>query len=127
LRECEELRDLYVAELRASDHQDAAETMLRDWDSFVTFYRYPKELRLRTSNPLESIFSGVRIRTDATRRMKRRDSALYLVFKIVERLSQRWRSLNGGVNLMSLVLDGCVFKDGILQLKDTYQMQAAAD
>ncbi|MCH7800340.1 MAG: IS256 family transposase [Chloroflexi bacterium] len=129
LRECEELRDLYVAELRASDHQDAAETMLRDWDSFVTFYRYPKEhwVHLRTSNPLESIFSGVRIRTDATRRMKRRDSALYLVFKIVERLSQRWRSLNGGENLMSLVLEGCVFKDGILQLKDTYQMQAAAD
>jgi hypothetical protein len=59
--------------------------------------------------------------------MKRRDSALYLVFKIVERLSQRWRSLNGGVNLMSLVIDRCVFKDGILQLKDTYQMQAAAD
>ena len=107
--------------------------MLRDWDSFVTFYRYPKEhwVHLRTSNPLESIFSGVRIRTDATRRMKRRDSALYLVFKIVERLSQRlsqrWRSLNGGVNLMSLVIDRCVFKDGILQLKDTYQMQAAAD
>ena len=84
-------------------------------------------MHLRTSNPLESIFSGVRIRTDATRRMKRRDSALYLVFKIVERLSQRWRSLNGGVNLMSLVLEGCVFKDGILQLKESYQMQAAAD
>ena len=36
LRECEELRDQYVAELRSSDHQDAAETMLRDWDAFAT-------------------------------------------------------------------------------------------
>jgi transposase-like protein len=129
LRECEELRDIYVAELIESGHRDAAETMLRDWESFITFYRYPKEhwVHLRTSNPLESIFSGVRIRTDAARRMKRRDSALYLVFKIVERLSQRWRSLNGGANLMSLVLEGCVFKDGILQRTESFQMQTAAD
>jgi len=76
LEECEELRDLYVAELRANDHQDAAETMLRDWGAFVTFYRYPKRAwaHLRTSNPLESIFSGVRIRIDATRRVERRES-----------------------------------------------------
>jgi len=59
--------------------------------------------------------------------MKRRDSALFLMFKIVERMSQRWRSLNGGENLMSLVLEGCVFKDGILQLRECYQMQVAAD
>jgi len=47
--------------------------------------------------------------------MRRRDNALYLVFKIVERLSRNWRSLNGGGNLMTLVLEGCTFKDGILQ------------
>ena len=84
LSECEELRDLYIAELIESDHRDAAHTLLRDWDAFVTFYRYPKErwVHLRISNPLESVFSGVRIRTDAARRMKRRDSALYLLFKV---------------------------------------------
>ena len=128
LRECEELRDQYVVELRSSDHQDASETMLRNWDAFVTFYRYPKEhwVHLRTSNPLESIFSGVRIRTDATRRMKRRDSAQCLVFKIVKRFSRRWKSLNGGANLMSLALEGCVFKDGILQPRESFQARAAA-
>ena len=128
LRECEELRDQYVVELRSSDHQDASETMLRNWDAFVTFYRYPKEhwVHLRTSNPLESIFSGVRIRTDATRRMKRRDSALCLVFKIVKRFSRRWKSSNGGANLMSLALEGCVFKDGILQPRESFQVRSAA-
>ena len=34
LKECEELRDIYVAELIESGHRDAAETMLRDWESF---------------------------------------------------------------------------------------------
>jgi len=37
------------------------------------------------------------------------------VFKVVERLSGNWRALNGGETLMTLVLEGCVFKDGILQ------------
>jgi hypothetical protein len=127
--ECEQLRDRYIEELLAADHRGAAETVLRDWEEFVTFYRYPTEhwVHLRTTNPLESIFSGVRLRTDATRRMKRRDSALYLVFKVVQRLSQNWRVLNGGANLMSLVLAGCVFKDGILQPGDIHQIEAAAD
>lgn len=127
--QCEQLRERFVEELLAADHRGAAETVLRDWDDFVTFYHYPKEhwIHLRTTNPLESIFSGVRIRTDATRRMKRRDSALYLVFKVVQRLSHNWRALNGGANLMTLVLEGCVFKDGILQRGETLQMDAAAD
>ncbi len=40
---------------------------------------------------LNSVVSGVRLRTDATRRMRRRDNALYLVFKTVERLSLNWQ------------------------------------
>jgi putative transposase len=116
-KECEELRDRYVAELTDRGQRAAAETVLRDWEDFVTFYHYPKEhwIHLRTTNPIESIFSGVRLRTDATRRMRRRDNALYLVFKIVQRLSRNWRTLNGGANLMTLVLEGRKFKDGILQ------------
>ena len=113
--ECERLRDEYVTELRAAGQTPAAETVLRDWDDFVRFYHYPKEhwVHLRTSNPVESIFSGVRLRTNAAKRMRRREAALYLVFKIVRRLSDNWRALNGGENLMSLVLEGCVFRDGI--------------
>ena len=102
---------------RSCYQRAAAETVLRDWEDFITFYHYPKEhwIHLRTTNPIESIFSGVRLRTDATRRMRRRDNALYLVFKIVKRLSQSWRSLNGGANLITLVLEGYEFKGGILQ------------
>jgi len=117
LAECERLRARYVAELYAAGQVAAAETVQRDWDAFVTFYRFPKEhwLHLRTSNPIESLFSGVRLRTEATKRMRTRETALYLVFKLVERLSENWRALNGGENLMTLVLEGCSFKDGLLQ------------
>jgi putative transposase len=116
-KECEELRDHYVAELMDRGQRAAAETVLRDWDDFVTFYHYPKEhwIHLRTTNPIESVFSGVRLRTDAAKRTRRQDNALYLVFKIVQRLSRNWRALNGGANLMALVLEEHKFKDGILQ------------
>ena len=114
--ECERLQDEYVADLRAEGRGDAAETVLRDWESFVSFYDFPMEqwVQLGTTNPMESVFSAVRLRTDAARRMKRRDSALYLVFKVALRLSERWRPLNGGRNLMGLLIDGVRFEDGIL-------------
>ena len=114
--ECERLRDEYVCDLRSEGRGDAAETVLRDWEDFVSFYEFPMEhwVHLRTTNPLESVFSSVRLRTDAARRMKRRDNALYLVYKVVRRLGERWRPLYGGRNLMSLLVDGARFEDGVL-------------
>ena len=115
--------------LRTAGQHSAAATVLRDWEDFVTFYHYPREhwAHLRTTNPLESIFSGVRGRTDTAKWLRRRDNALSLVFKIVERLSGNWRALNGGANLMALVLAGCDFKDGTLQRREVHQLAAAAD
>jgi transposase-like protein len=124
---CEELRDRYVSELLTAGQQPAADTVMRDWDDFVTFYHFPIEhwIHLRTTNPLESIFGGVRIRTNAARRIRRRDNALYLVFKITERLSKNWRPLNGGANLMSLVIEGAIFTNGIRQQKKERELVGA--
>jgi hypothetical protein len=57
--------------------------------------------------------------------MRCRDNALYLVFKVVERLSSHWRGLNGGANLMTLVLAGCSFKDGVLQRQQPQEVVRA--
>ena len=117
-----------MAELRTEGRSDAADTVVRDWDSFVRFYDFPQEhwVHLQTTNPLESVFSAVRLRTDVTRRMKRRDSAPYLVFKVALRLSERWRPLNGGRNLMGLLVDGARFEDGILTELPVSAEQAVA-
>jgi putative transposase len=116
-QECESRRDALADWLRTENQPAAAETLRRDWDDFVTFYDFPSEhwLHLRTSNPIESVFAGVRLRTDVAKRARNRDNALYLVFKVVQRLGRNWRALNGGPNLMQLVLAGAVFKDGRLQ------------
>ena len=126
--ECERLRTAYVADLVSQGQAAAADTLMRDWDDFVRFYQFPQEhwIHLRTSNPIESIFSGVRLRTDAAKRLRQREAALYLVFKIVERLSRNWRTLNGGATLMTLLLEGSGFKDGVLQPRPAPEAIAAA-
>ena len=72
---------------------------------------------MRTSNPIESIFSGVRLRTNASKRLRVRENALYLVFKLVARLSLNWRGINAP-NQLRLLLAGHQFQDGQLVLKE---------
>jgi putative transposase len=104
-----------AADLRQAGQAAAAETVLRDVDDFLTFYDFPQEhwVHLRTTNPVESIFAGVRLRTDVAKRAPNRENAQYLVFKLVERLSLNWRRITGST-LCQLVLSGRRFADGQL-------------
>lgn len=116
-QQCEAKRDELVSWLRQERQPAAAETLLRDWEDFVTFYEFPLEhwRHLRTTNPIESVFASVRLRTNVAKRARNRDNALYLVWKIVERVRIHWRVLNGGPTLTAAVAAGAVFKDGVLQ------------
>ena len=88
---------------------------------------FPQEhwVHIETSNPIESIFAGVRLRTDATKRMRVRDNGLDLVFKLAARLSTNWRGINAP-NQLYLLLAGYRFVDGQLQLAQPSSEQAAA-
>jgi putative transposase len=118
-QECERRRDVLCARLRDLGQAPAAACLERDWEDFVTMYDFPEEhwVHLRTSNPIESIFSGVRLRTNASKRLKVRENALYLVFKLVLRLSLNWRGINAP-NQLRLLLAGHQFRDGQLVLED---------
>ena len=65
-QEAGRLRDLFV-ERYGEAQPAAADTLLRDWERMVTFYDFPREhwKHLRTTNPVESPFAAVRLRTDA--------------------------------------------------------------
>ncbi len=125
---CEHRRDELAVWLHERGQDPAAETLYRDWDDFVAFYDFPAEhwLHLRTSNPIESVFAGVRLRTNVAKRARVRENALYLVFKIVERLATRWRVLNGGATVMALVLAGERFVDGVLVRRPPREGERAA-
>ncbi|MHB1527609.1 MAG: hypothetical protein ACYCZN_15290 [Candidatus Dormibacteria bacterium] len=67
----------------------------------------------------------MRLRTDATKRMQVRENALYLVFKLVLRLSTRWRPINGR-NQLTLLLAGEHFDDGRLRRTLATTMEGSA-
>jgi putative transposase len=117
-QECERRRDTLLARLRDLGQMPAIACLERDWEDFVAFYDFPEEhwVHLRTSNPIESIFSGVRLRTNASKRLRVRENALYLVFKLMLRLSLNWRGFNAP-NQLRLLLTGHQFRDGQLVLE----------
>jgi len=86
-----------LAQSLQRDYPKAAACVRDDVDRMVTFYRFPSGScrSLRTTNPIESIFASVRIRTDAAKRLRTRTSATYLVFKLIQRISGSWRRING--------------------------------
>lgn len=125
--ECTRLRDEYCTQLRIQGQPNAAECLERDWEDFVTFFDFPEEhwVHIKTSNPIESIFDGVKTRTNATKRMHKRENALYLTFKLVCRLSTTWRPING-VNQLALLLAGHRYIDGKLQLDQPITQEGVA-
>jgi hypothetical protein len=68
-----------------------------DVDRMLAYFAFPKASwkSLRTTNPIEPAFASVPLCTNVTKRLRSRASALYLVFKLIERLSTTWRRING--------------------------------
>jgi transposase-like protein len=115
--ECERLRDEFVARY-GKQYPKAAETLRRDWERMVTFYRFPKAhwRHLRTTNPVESPFSAVRLRTDAARRYKKVANAEALIWKILLIAEKTFRRLNAPA-LLKEVYQGNKFVDGVAEKK----------
>ena len=93
----------------------AAEKIAEEKEALLAFYDYPGEhwVHLRTSNPIESVFSPVRARTDVTKGPGSRQAGLAMIFKLMEAAEGRWRRLNGH-HLVALVRAGAKFKNGKL-------------
>lgn len=86
-----------------------------DQEALLAFYDYPAEhwRHLRTSNPIESVFSPVRARTDVTKGPGTRQAGLAMIFKLMEAAEGRWRKLTGA-HLVALVRAGAQFRNGEL-------------
>jgi transposase-like protein len=115
--EAEEAFDLFVATYQAK-YPKATECLVKDRAVLLTFYDFPAEhwLHIRTTNPIESVFSTVRLRHDKTKGSGSRTACLAMVYKLMESASKGWRALNGSKRLPE-VIRGEVFIDGVKQEK----------
>jgi putative transposase len=86
----------------------------KDREALLAFYAFPAEhwIHLRTTNPIESTFATVRLRTAKTRGCVSRGSILAMVFMLVKSAERHWRKLNG-IPRLAQVIEGVVFKDGV--------------
>ena len=66
---------------------------------------------MRTSNPIESTFATVRLRTDKTKGCLSRQTALAMIFKLAKSAERHWRRLDGSERLGQLI-QGVRFRDG---------------
>jgi putative transposase len=108
-RELEAFREEFGAK-----YPKALEKLDKDWKPLTAFYDFPAEhwRHLRTTNPIESSFATVKLRTRVTKGAGSKTAALAMAYKLLVTAQDRWRRFNGH-ELIAEVLDGVTFKDGV--------------
>ncbi len=123
----EALHDIWMAETReeaynafdsclkrfAPKYQGAMDCLAKDKRELLAFYDFPAEhwAHLRTTNPIESVFATVRLRTNKTKNCGSRLTTLSMAYKLLTTAEKNWYRLRG-FKLLADVLQGVKFKDG---------------
>ncbi|MHB1721262.1 MAG: transposase, partial [Acidimicrobiales bacterium] len=99
-----------------TDFPKATAKITSNLESLLAFYDFPAEhwVHLRTTNPIESTFSTVRLRTRVTRGAGSRKAALAMACKLLDAAQERWHKITGS-ELVPLMRAGAKFIDGKLQ------------
>jgi putative transposase len=104
--------DQFITSYQAK-YPSATECLKKDKEWLFTFYDFPAQhwSHLRTTNPIESTFATVRLRTQRTKGCGSRIATLTMVFKLAIEAQKHWRRLNGS-ELIPKVVTGVQFVDG---------------
>ena len=105
---------IFADELAA--YPKAVAKIMSELDVLLTFYDFPEPhwKHLRTTNPIESTFSTVRLRTRVTKGAGNRQAAVAMAYKLLDAAQDRWRRIRAP-ELVPLVRAGASFIDGQLQ------------
>jgi len=106
-------------------YPQAMDCLSKDRDTLLAFYDYPAEhwVHIRTTNPIESTFATVRLRTKRSRNCGSRDTTLAMVFKLLQSAQKRWKRIKG-FGKLELVVNNVQFRNGE-QVKDQSDRLAA--
>jgi transposase-like protein len=112
--EAERQKRAFQAWCTKRGHAEVGRALERDWDRMVTFYQFPREhwKHLRTSNPVESPFAAVRLRTAAAKRFKKVENATAVIWKTLLIAEKTFRRLDAP-ELLADVASGEVYVNGV--------------
>ncbi len=111
-----------------AEFKKATDKITGELEALLAFFDFPVEHRvhLRTTNPIESTFSTVRLRTKVTRGAGSRTAGLAMAYKLLDAAQDRWRKI-GGAELVPLVRAGSTFIDGKLRERSDNTAEQTAD
>ena len=113
IKEAEKNFDMFI-ELYGTKYPKAAECLDKDRDVLLKFYSYPAEhwRHIRTTNPIESTFATVRLRTAKVRNCFSSQTVLSMAFQLCRCAEKRWHKINA-VRKLAKVIEGVEFVDGV--------------
>jgi transposase-like protein len=105
----------------------AVECLTKSWSELTTFFHYPALhwQHIRTTNPIESSFATVKLRTKATKGAGSKEAATVMAFKLLCECERRWRKLKGYQDFTNL-LKGLEYKDGVVIPRAEHHEAAAS-
>ena len=103
----------YFVELYEAKYPKAVECLTKDQEDLFSFYDFPAVhwRHIRTTNPIESTFATVRLRTKRTKGSGSRIATITMVFKLIQEAQKSWQRLHG-YKIIPLVLEDVKFEDG---------------
>ena len=111
---------------RFSDkYPKAMDCLMKDKEEMLEFYNFPAShwQHIRTTNPIESTFATVRLRSKRARNCGSRETTLSMVFKLLEVAQKKWRKIRG-FKMLELVVNNVQFKDGVELKKENHRVAA---
>lgn len=123
----EKLQDIWMADTRENAYKAfnscieqfelkfpaAMQCLEKDKAEMLAFYDFPAEhwAHIRTTNPIESAFATIRLRTNKTKSCGSRKTTLAMTYKLAITAQKSWRKLRGFKKLADII-QGIKFKDG---------------
>lgn len=105
----------------------AVDCLGKNWTELTTFFDFPAAHwpHLRTTNPIESSFATVKLRTKVTRGAGSKETAEVMAFKLLKECEKKWRSIRSPGEIKNL-LEGLAYKDGVMLPRDSHHEAAAS-
>jgi putative transposase len=105
----------------------ATEKVVKDREELLAFFDLPAEhwVHLKTTNPIESTFATVRLRTKVTKGPGSRAAGLAMAYKLIQQAQSRWRMVNAP-HLVALVRAGVKFEKGVMVERTDEQNEEVA-
>jgi transposase-like protein len=127
LASCDKARATFE-KLYEEKYPKAVKCLIKDWTELTTFFKYPAVhwLSLRTTNPIESSFATVKLRTKVTKGAGNKTTAAAMAFKLLQECQKKWRRIRGDKQELQNLLTGIEYRDGVVVARPTHQEAVAS-